>query len=136
MRKKAKYLTFTSVKNAYVDFQNNTHTPMLFRKLMDLSGSEFVTYWRNSSLKSNFPFLKSSHLILYIQDSLSTVNRSPTHNKILTLVSRICFANTNNLPVSQHLNMNMFMLKVDSSNGKVQKGEILVCIELLQKHCH
>lgn len=39
--------------------QTNTHNlSMLFWKLMDLSDSEFVTYWRNYTLKSKFAFLK------------------------------------------------------------------------------
>lgn len=87
MNGKEKYLTFISAKNAYVDFQKNKHTSMVFRKLNDLSDYAFVTHCGNYRLKSNFPFLKVSHL----RAILPTHSGSPTPNKVLIPVFRMFF---------------------------------------------
>lgn len=67
---------------------------------------------------------------------------SPTDKSGQVLVTRFrfqrteCFSNANNLPVSQCLNMVMFIPDVDSSNGKVENSEKLNCIVQFKKQSY
>lgn len=72
---------------------------------------------------------------MYIPDLSPTDKLGQLLVTIIRFQCTECFSNAINLPVSQCLNMVMFIPKVDSSDGKVENSETLNCIVQFKKYC-